>query len=62
MFFLKWLIATTISLVLSAGVFALVKYFMKTPMEPVTVAVLASLLTSIVVIFVFFPQTKKKVK
>lgn len=60
MFFLKWLIATTISLVLSAGIFALVKYFVKTPMDPVTAAVLASLLTSIVVIFVFFPAAKKK--
>jgi hypothetical protein len=62
MFFLKWLIATTISLVLNAGIFAIAKYFMKTDMEPVTVAVLASLLTSVVVIFVFFPATKKKKK
>jgi hypothetical protein len=60
MFFLKWLIATSISLVLCAGIFALAKYVMKTEMEPVTVAVLASLLSSLVTIFVFFPAAKKK--
>jgi hypothetical protein len=60
MFFMKWLMSTAISLILTAGIFAIAKYFMKTEMEPVTVAVLASLLTSVVVIFVFFPQQKKK--
>ena len=60
MFFMKWLMSSAISLIVTAGVFAIAKYFMKTEMEPVTVAVLASLLTSVVVIFVFFPQPKKK--
>ncbi len=60
MFFLKWLISAAISLVLCAGAFAIAKYFMPNGMEPITVSVLASLLTSIVVIFVFFPQPKKK--
>ncbi len=62
MFFMKWLLATVIALIISAGVFALLAFYKVGggPLNPTMVASLSTIITAIVMAFVLFPRKKKK--
>lgn len=63
MFFIKWIAGLIISLILNAGVFALIEYFSPgTLTEPAAVAALASFLASAVFLIILFPAPKKRKK
>lgn len=62
MFFMKWLLATVIALIISAGVFALLDFYQAGggSLNPTMVASLSAIITAIVMAFVLFPRKKKK--
>jgi len=60
MFFLRWLTAAVVSLVVCAAAFALADYLMRGSPDVVMTASVASIATSIVMVFVLFPRKKKK--
>ncbi len=60
MFYMRWLLATIIALVVCAAGFALVQYLMKGNADAVMAASVSSIVTSIVTLFVLFPHKKKK--
>ena len=60
MFFLRWLIGAAVALVICAAGFALIQYLMKTNPDPVMVASVSSIVTSIAAVFALFPRKKKR--
>lgn len=60
MFFMKWLLAAVIALVINAGVFALLDFYTQLTLGPTMCASVSTLVTAIVMAFVLFPRKKKK--
>ena len=60
MFFMKWLLAAVIALVINAGVFALLDTYTDLALGPTMCASVSTLVTAIVMAFVLFPRKKKK--
>ncbi len=63
MFFVKWLTALIVSLIINAGVFAFIDYFTKgAQMQPAAVASVASFISGAVFLIALFPPSKRKRK
>jgi hypothetical protein len=59
MFFITWIIAMIVSVIVCAGVFALLESF-KIQISPALIAGLSAFATSVIYLVAFFPRPKKR--